>query len=674
MNTYFESVINAVLFSAGKGCGLAGVDIVEQFNVPGKTQPDTIRRCNAAFMIMLAGEGHSIYADAKAYLEGCADAYAEFLRKAIMVIDDEVAGLAESSDDFLGHLQQAAEYCTQNKPIEWNAETQTKIWSLFFPEGISGIENRQKGISDLREKRKIEITQLNPEPLSDPATELLFTSNILLTVPSSDESLVRTGLSDELTEQIRNVCREKQLYWFDHPVQIGVETDKNEIIYGLRGLNAACAFEKKRGNMAANAKAVCVLSASVTHDGLRDAAKQYLEAEFSKVEPFDHLDIYVFSERDTNRLVDEVLVPAAEKHLPGSDAARIRDVFGVDGKYGRHYSFLKAIAALWQVAVEPRTKATFKIDLDQVFPQAVLTETTGASAFEHFMTPLWGATGTDTAGNNVALGMLAGALVNESDIDASLYKPDVPFPDSIPDGEGVFFASKLPMALSTAAEMGTRYGEHDIDGKHTCIQRVHVTGGTNGIRVDSLRKQRPFTPTFIGRAEDQAYLMSVLYSGDDGYLRYVHRDGLIMRHDKHAFAGEAIKAAALGRVVGDLVRVLVFSKYADCLPWPKDKIKAAFDPFTGCFISRLPVTVVLLRLCITLAGIFEKGEHDAAAALTQMAQHRLNDLIFESDIASRYAYERSIWKIYYDVLDRIEAETDAGFRRAAAAIISTCKA
>ena len=58
-----------------------------------------------------------------------------------------------------------------------------------------------------------------------------------------------------------------------------------------------------------------------------------------------HLDVYVFSEAATDRLIDEVLAPAVAQYLPGHDIEPLRRVFGVDGEYGRHYSFLKAIAA-----------------------------------------------------------------------------------------------------------------------------------------------------------------------------------------------------------------------------------------------------------------------------------------------------------------------------------------
>ena len=72
--------------------------------------------------------------------------------------------------------------------------------------------------------------------------------------------------------------------------------------------------------------------------------------------------------------------------------------------------------------------------------------------------------------------------------------------------------------------MMSRYHTPHLDGTHTCIQRVHVTGGTNGILIDSLRRHRPFTPSFISQAEDQAYLLSALHDTGEN-LAYVHEDG-----------------------------------------------------------------------------------------------------------------------------------------------------
>ena len=275
-------------------------------------------------------------------------------------------------------------------------------------------------------------------------------------------------------------------------------------IYGLRGLEEAVEFEEQRGTIEEGIRLNCLLSVSATHKGLQGIAKEYLEGELKKGSDIQHLNVYIFTEADTSRLVKETLIPAARRYMGDADYSLLQEIIGVDGKYGRHYSFLKAIAALWHVLIDPEVKGTFKIDLDQVFPQRELVDQSGASAFEHLKTPLWGAEGIDNLGNEVELGMIAGALVNERDIANSIYTPDVRFPTKEIKGDEIIFFSLLPQALSTEAEMMTRYRGDNLDGKNQCIQRIHVTGGTSGILVDSLRRYRPFTPTFIGRAEDQA--------------------------------------------------------------------------------------------------------------------------------------------------------------------------
>ena len=70
-------------------------------------------------------------------------------------------------------------------------------------------------------------------------------------------------------------------------------------------------------------------------------------------------------------------------------------------------------------------RATFKIDLDQVFPQEALIAETGYSALENFTTALWGAEGVAADGRVLELGMIAGALVNERDIHRGLATPGI---------------------------------------------------------------------------------------------------------------------------------------------------------------------------------------------------------------------------------------------------------
>ena len=347
-----------------------------------------------------------------------------------------------------------------------------------------------------------------------------------------------------------------------------------------------------------------LLSCSVTHPSLSKIAKQYVEFEIFNNLSLKHLTIAVFSEQECLNILDEAFHNATDD---------LKNVFGVDGAYGRHYTFLKSVSALWQKAVVPTLKGTFKIDLDQVFPQNILIAETGLSAFEHFKTTKWGADAIDSQGKPVHLGMIAGGLVNESDIHKGLFTSDVGAP--APDNMTVFeqmFCSRWPQALSTQAE---------ILSQSVSSQRVHVTGGTNGILIDALYQFRPFTPTFIHRAEDQAFILSGIASatmakaeaGNVPYLGYYHQPGLIMRHDKNAFAKRSMALAEAGKDLGDIERVLLFSAYAKHHPANIPHLKQLLFPFTSCFISETPTVLAVLRFL--LEGTFKPTEFTDTGAI-----------------------------------------------------------
>jgi hypothetical protein len=200
--------------------------------------------------------------------------------------------------------------------------------------------------------------------------------------------------------------------------------------------------------------------------------------------------------------------------------------------------------------------------------------------------------------------------------------------------------------------MLTRYQTSNYDGKTRCLQRVHVTGGTNGILIDRLFRYRPFTPSFFGRAEDQAYIMSVL-DRDETDLAYVHEAGLIMRHDKEAFAQEAMKAAKIGKLVGDYTRILLFSAYSDLLNAENFRIKNWLDPFTGCFISKLPITVVYLRFALKAMQFFNDGKEKEGKEFIVNGVRRISDTLtfLSTDFKSHYKKERAGWDLFYDILD-----------------------
>lgn len=665
----FSAVVTALL-RVGLGEGVFASLASALGADPDRAGPaDIARGLNAAFLAALAGERHPAYGWATDLLERMKGStgwgeVAAFYRSGVRLIREEVQAVCQRDPGFadrLGALHAWVEGAGSLRSAEDLAE---RFWSVTFPEGVGIRGDRAARVEALRRKRAVVVEALNPEPITDPAREMLFTANALFTVPVTSSPIEGLPLSDGLKAKLHQAAEEPQRYWYDHPIPIGVQESGNEVLYGLRGLAETVAFERARGRFPEGAKLTCVLSVSVTHRGLQEVARGYVEETLNRAGGLEGLEVVVFTEADARQIVDEVLAPAAGRYLRRSEAKELLDVFGVDGAYGRHYSFLKAVAAFWAVFIRPEVRATFKIDLDQVFPQKELLEQTGSSAFEHFTTPLWGARGIDADGGPVELGMIAGALVNERDLARSLFTPDVPFPDRplAPD-EYVFF-SALPQALSTEAEMMARYTAEGLDGRTTCLQRIHVTGGTNGILVDSLRRLRPFTPSFFGRAEDQAYLLSV-FAHPGPRLAYLHKDGLIMRHDKGAFARAAIRSAQVGVLIGDYLRLIYFSAYARALSGDLEKLKETLDPFTGCFVTRIPTTVAYLRFGLKADSFFAAGEGTRGVEFITVGAKRIRAAL---DFVSgeRSPFERGVererlgWALYYEVLSAVERAAAGG--------------
>ena len=167
----------------------------------------------------------------------------------------------------------------------------------------------------LRERRKITVTSLNSNPVRNVSKEVLFTSNALITIPSPHQGIEDLDVDQALKIALDEVLKEEQIFWYDHPVQIGVEPERNEILYGLKHLSEAVQYEKKMGIIADDEEVTCVLSASVTHEGLQGIAKDYIEGELKKAHDLPGLKVYLFTEADTEKIIHEILVPAAKKYL-----------------------------------------------------------------------------------------------------------------------------------------------------------------------------------------------------------------------------------------------------------------------------------------------------------------------------------------------------------------------
>lgn len=505
-------------------------------------------------------------------------------------------------------------------------EAAERFWEVFAPDSAGLLDSWGEQVTDLRDRRLISIDMVDGD---HPDGHILFTSNVLLTsLDTNDEPR----------------------WHFDHPMVIGADIASNEIVHGLVGLNAAIAFEKDRGTVAPSTTVDCALTVSVTHECLESSARAEVYRSIAVAGDLENLAVYVFTEADAQRLAAEVLAPTI-----GCDPS-ILSVFGVSGSYGRHYSFGKALAALWREVVDNKVDRTFKFDLDQVFPQEQLVTETGRSALELLtMGDRWGASGIDSFGNRVDLGMCAGALVNQSAIHRGLFTADVAppaTPITLPD---LMFCKTVPQALSTEAEMMDSGG----DPPGAVRQRIHVTGGTTGITVDALTRYRPFTPSFIERAEDQAYLMSVLDSSQP-CLRTVHMPGLFMRHDKESVAHQAVRSARISAVIGDYERTILFTGYARVLGIADT---TRLGPFTGSYINDAPLAVTLIKLMLDIMDRAHRGDDAAASQLLSQGVNRVArayDLAIApgNELRRTVASERASWDRYYDAIAALRDRPD----------------
>jgi hypothetical protein len=152
-----------------------------------------------------------------------------------------------------------------------------------------------------------------------------------------------------------------------------------------------------------------------------------------------------------------------------------------------------------------------------------------------------------------------------------------------------------------------------------------------------------------------------------------------MRHDKMAFAGESIEAARIGKLIGDDVRILVFSAYVAALARTgieRSESHRLLDPFTGCFASATPRTLVTLRVALRTLRLFASGRNDDAEEYATLAIARVREaLATDGDpriVQLALSEERHAWNAYYDAIDAIE-EGDERAAVQARAIIDACR-
>lgn len=88
-------------------------------------------------------------------------------------------------------------------------------------------------------------------------------------------------------------------------------------------------------------------------------------------------------------------------------------------------------------------------------------------------------------------------------------------------------------------------------------------------------------------------------------------------------------------------------------------LKETIDPYTGCFISKIPITVVYLRFSLKAASFFVAGQGEQGVEFVTNGALRIKDSLDfvqgeNSVIKQQYERERLGWNLYYDTLSTIE--------------------
>ena len=85
-----------------------------------------------------------------------------------------------------------------------------------------------------------------------------------------------------------------------------------------------------------------ILSLSVTHNGLEKFARKYIEFLIKEKLNLKFIKVFVFDENKSSQIINTI--------FPKNNS--FEEYFGVNGNYGRHYTFLKYILLLWNKVID----------------------------------------------------------------------------------------------------------------------------------------------------------------------------------------------------------------------------------------------------------------------------------------------------------------------------------
>ena len=663
------------------------IDLTEQFESPFVE----LVKVNAAMLICLCGKEHPLFHKAWDYLH-LADAVFGEQKKSYLkfyeIIQEEIVERLKTDPVVLELFQ---DVIRDRDPDRLKA-ARLEIFNPLAAQTLSRFDAKQI-VKDIQKKNRLRLIANNEDFITDPIREVIFTTNLLVTPPEK-ESLIPEGFPVWAQETLRLVIGLPVDWHFDHPMEIAATRDAlhaSEFIFCLKGfeesLHAEIEIEKAawKDYISRGDKVPLYISISPTHGGvnLGCAAREMLKCQYAAavksgmLQELEIVEPYLYTQAEVKRLIDDVLTPAAKRYFPELQEREIGvylSCLGVEGCYAMHYNFLKAFGSLAKF-MNPKVKAVIKIDTDQTFPTDRFYRETDSCWLEAFTLPTIGGVCADQNERNMYMGCFAGSLTNRDELiqKDDLFLPDISIPDvpeRIPEGEAGVFYQGLLQSLITQGEAfppEIQWRALKVLNEYPYM-RTFVTGGTIGFLIDALERYAPFVDAHVHRAEDQAFLLSVLFDQYDGhFLRYLYFPGLHMIHEKESFASAAIKTAEPYKKIYDLERIWNFSYLTRALceikGWDFEDVRSTLNFFTASFVQPFPRLLALTRFVLSVARNGGRNRDDiiyqkeGLRRLPKIALHRER---YYRDAKARVAEQIKAWRFYYDLMMKLRESAKKG--------------
>ena len=661
------------------------IDLTQQFEAP----YSELVKINAAVLICLCGKDHPLFQGALDYLQ-MPDVVSDEQKKTYLkfyeIIQEEFVKRLKSDNALVKVLQDVI----RAGDLDRLKAARLEIFNPLAAKTLLQFD-AEHIVKEMQRQNRLRLIANNENFIADPIKEVLFTANVLV-IPPRSESLIPEGLPGWAEKGLKTVMGLPVDWHFDHPMEMATTRDAldaSEFILCLRRLEETFRTEIEiekaawQDHIREGDKVPFYISVSPTHGGMkigsiaREVLKcQYVTAVKSGILPeLKIVEPYLYTQTDVKRLIKDVLVPAAKRYFPKIPVKKIEgylSFFGVEGCYATHYNFLKAFGSLAKF-MNPHIKAVIKIDTDQSFPAERFYRETGSCWLESFTLPTLGALARDQNERKIYLGCFAGSLTNLNELihKDDLFLPDIPIPDgpeSIPEGEAGVFYQGLLQSLVTRGEAfppEVQWRALKILNEYPYM-RTFVTGGTTGFLIEALERYAPFVDAHVHRAEDQAFLLSVLFDQYDGeILRYVYFPGLHMIHEKESFASESIKIAEPYKKIHDLERIWSFSHLARALceikGWKFEDVRKTLNFFTASFILPFPGLLALTRFVLSVAGRGGRNREDIIyqkEGVTRLGKIAFSQERYYRDTKTRVAKQIKAWRFYYDLMIRLRQSAE----------------